>query len=391
MRSFLVATTTLLALIDFLSCSPELLEFADWTIPVPEGTLIIEYAAVPMEERTERIELVEDLVIGPRGDDTNYTFYRPRGLTVDGEGRIYVLDTGNHRIQVFNEEGRYLRTIGHEGEGPGEFQSPGSIAATGNRLLVTDMWDARLRAWSLEGELLQEKETSAPESLSLLQGLEDGSFVATYPIIERWTTEDGRGHSSGRALVPARVSPDGDVTNAFVELPTSVPVFQRGGMIAVPQVPFSQPLVAASSTGNVYAARGDEYQILAFADSGEPRWALRVSGLTQLLPEAHIDAALADLRSHNDLIERSDINWPERLPAVSKLHVDGRGHLYVFPFLYVPWEGEPEEEVPVDVYAPDGERLFAGTMLAHHWSAALGELVYCLETDSRTEEQIVVR
>ena len=36
------------------------LEFADWTIPVPEGTRIIEYPHVPLEERNERIELVEE-------------------------------------------------------------------------------------------------------------------------------------------------------------------------------------------------------------------------------------------------------------------------------------------------------------------------------------------
>ncbi len=315
-----------------LACTTEPLQFPDWTIPVPEDTPIIEYAA-----------------------------------------------------------GQFLRSIGQKGEGPGEFQSPGSIAVTGNRLLVADARDARLKAWSLEGEFLLDKETSAPESLRLLQGLEDGSFVVTYPVIERWTTEDGRGASRGRALVLARINPDGYVTHAFVELPTSVPVFQRGGMIAVPQVPYSQPLAAASSTGEVYAGPGDEYQMLAYSKAGEARWALRVSGQMPPLPEAHIEAALADLRSYNDLIERSDISWPERLPAISNLHVDSRGNLYVFPHVYVPWGSEPEEEVPIDVYSPDGERLFAGTMLAHHWGAALGDFIYCLETDPLTEEQIVVR
>ncbi len=59
----LVAVTALV----LTACTPAPLEFPDWTIPVPEGTKIIEYAAVPMEERIERIELVEDLAIGQRG------------------------------------------------------------------------------------------------------------------------------------------------------------------------------------------------------------------------------------------------------------------------------------------------------------------------------------
>lgn len=51
-----------LASVATLACS-EPLEFADWTIPVPEGTRIVEYPGVPEEERVARIELVEDLVV----------------------------------------------------------------------------------------------------------------------------------------------------------------------------------------------------------------------------------------------------------------------------------------------------------------------------------------
>ena len=50
------ATLAFLAIV--LTACSEPLEFADWTIPVPEGTRIIEYAAAPLEERVERIELV---------------------------------------------------------------------------------------------------------------------------------------------------------------------------------------------------------------------------------------------------------------------------------------------------------------------------------------------
>ena len=58
------AIVVLLTLFAAAACS-EPLEFADWTIPVPEGTRVIEYAPVGMEERgPEAIRLVEDLVIG---------------------------------------------------------------------------------------------------------------------------------------------------------------------------------------------------------------------------------------------------------------------------------------------------------------------------------------
>ncbi|MFC1554878.1 6-bladed beta-propeller [candidate division KSB1 bacterium] len=54
------------------------------------------------------------------GTDSNYSFHQPNDLAVDDEGNIYVLDSGNCRIQKFDKNGTYLSTMGRRGEGPGE-------------------------------------------------------------------------------------------------------------------------------------------------------------------------------------------------------------------------------------------------------------------------------
>ena len=56
-----------------VSCGGSGLEFADWTIPMPEGMRVIEHAAVPIEERSEKIELIEDLVPGWRARSRHST------------------------------------------------------------------------------------------------------------------------------------------------------------------------------------------------------------------------------------------------------------------------------------------------------------------------------
>jgi len=66
------------------------------------------------------IELEDDLEIGD-DEDSNFQFYNVAGIALDSEGNIYVLDSGNHRVQKFDSDGHYLLTIGREGEGPGEF------------------------------------------------------------------------------------------------------------------------------------------------------------------------------------------------------------------------------------------------------------------------------
>jgi hypothetical protein len=63
-----------------------------------------------------------------RGDDMDDVFFGvvPR-IMVDDSGEIYVLDSQLHEILVFDNGGEWLRTIGREGEGPGEFRNPGDM------------------------------------------------------------------------------------------------------------------------------------------------------------------------------------------------------------------------------------------------------------------------
>ncbi len=59
--------------------------------------------------------------------DENAAFYLPSDIAADTEGNIYILDSGNHRIQKFNPQGKYLATFGRKGQGPAEFYFPRSL------------------------------------------------------------------------------------------------------------------------------------------------------------------------------------------------------------------------------------------------------------------------
>jgi hypothetical protein len=56
---------------------------------------------------------------------------------VDGSGNTYIFDFGNRRIQKYSPDGRYLRTIGRSGDGPGELDNPWSFGLdSSGRILV---------------------------------------------------------------------------------------------------------------------------------------------------------------------------------------------------------------------------------------------------------------
>jgi DNA-binding beta-propeller fold protein YncE len=108
---------------------------------------------------------------GDEGDDAGQFRFRPRhrcdaagaacapaiggGVAVDEQGRVYVADYGNHRVQVFDRAGRLLSLWGREGGGPGEFGLPHGIAVDGaGRVYVGDLQDHRIQVFDDAGRCL---------------------------------------------------------------------------------------------------------------------------------------------------------------------------------------------------------------------------------------------
>ena len=84
-------------------------------------------------------------------------FNFPRNLAVAPDGRLYVADTGNHRIQVFDPQGNFVRQWGGPGEAPGHFNEPWGIAVDkeGN-VYVADTWNHRIQVFDSEGKFLRQ-------------------------------------------------------------------------------------------------------------------------------------------------------------------------------------------------------------------------------------------
>ncbi len=71
-----------------------------------------------------------------------------RGVAVDEQGYIFVADSGNNRIQIFNPDGTYLRSFGKWGSGGAEFKGLEGIAVNGNgNILVADRENHRVQVF----------------------------------------------------------------------------------------------------------------------------------------------------------------------------------------------------------------------------------------------------
>ncbi len=97
-------------------------------------------------------DLEEDLSIGIEEGDEKYMLNQPQDIKVTDDGTIYIMDWGDTCIKVYDSEGGYLRTVGREGVGPGEFSTPGYMAISSDgEIFLMDGRNQRVVVLDIQG------------------------------------------------------------------------------------------------------------------------------------------------------------------------------------------------------------------------------------------------
>ena len=77
-----------------------------------------------------------------------YGIWGPRCIAVDKHGRVFVSDTGNKRVLVYDSDGNFVMQIGSEGLSPGQFEEPVGIAFDSQeKLYIADTWNQRIQVF----------------------------------------------------------------------------------------------------------------------------------------------------------------------------------------------------------------------------------------------------
>ena len=168
-------------------------------------------------------------------------FFGPRDLAIDAQGNVLVVDTGNKRVAKYSPDGKLIQAYGKagsgqgkfvSGSGPGEFNEPSSISIAPNGdIYVGDFWNKRIQIFDSQFRYRTQIEVKSWGS----QGITDRAYIMALGDGHVLATDPG----NGRILV---FGADGTQVAAW-KLPTTVGTSRPVG-------------IAVDAAGQVYIADG---------------------------------------------------------------------------------------------------------------------------------------
>jgi predicted membrane-bound mannosyltransferase/sugar lactone lactonase YvrE len=218
---------------------------------------------------------------------------RPHGIAIGPDNLLYIADTNNHRIAVFDQEGDFMQAIG-----AGRLNEPWDVAVSADGYVyVADTWNHRVQRFTLDGEFVTEwgheefnPETTDPTAFYGPRGIavdrEGHVYVAdtgnkrvvVFSPDGEFLDQIGTGGSlAGQLNEPAGivVTDEGGVYVADT-WNQRIQVFNANGlyldsweMSAWYTETNERPYVEIDSEGHVYVSDPTAFRILVFSSSGQ--------------------------------------------------------------------------------------------------------------------------
>jgi hypothetical protein len=340
------------------------------------GVKIIKNPARPLYGEI-KLDLQKDLVIG-NDDDENYTLYRVWDIKADDRGNIYVLDSGAYRIQKYDREGKYLRTTGRQGQGPGEFERPISLYFDKNEnLYVSEMREIHM--FNPDGEFL--KTITIPFFYMDFAADGNGNFIVT-------------GHvraESAENLGVFLLNSQGEIVKKIIEFP-GVPRHKTAATLSHEYSP-SLRFSAMGDTGffygynleyRLYGADWSGRTVLIIEKEETPRSISR-GEKNKIIADALENTTEAGLRAPKDIVEKM-ANLPKHRPFFDRILVDEKRRLYVRKLKSVLDESRDND---FDIFGPDGHYLYSTRLPLTPLDIKFGNIFHTQYSEDTGEVQVV--
>ncbi|MFO7733865.1 MAG: 6-bladed beta-propeller [Candidatus Aminicenantes bacterium] len=291
-------------------------------------------------------DLVEDLVIGEEKDER---YFLPGWVMIDVDeaGTIYACDSGNRRVQVFDKSGDFVRTLGRQGQGPGEYSFPSAI-------ILDDAGDAYIntgRSLVVFGrDGIFKKNIQIKTFLSRLILGPGGTIIGrTQPNVRA---------EGGPKNTLVQLGPDGELLRTLAEFPAygaspdQMLLHWYSGDIAFCPRSKDSFYFGFSLEYRIFIADPDGRTLLSFSKAEKSHG---ITGQEEELTRA--DGIFAWLGPGDP--KTAPLGMPGHRPYFSRFLSDDLGRLYVVRFRPITEKAVTSSEV--DVFSKDGYYLFRMT------------------------------
>ncbi len=346
MRRILMGLGVIASLVASAAVGDALADFGQvQPAPAWQGTIVsengLEVVKNPAEPQfgTLALDLAEDLSLESE-TDKNLSFYRIRSVRVDRDGNIFVLDAGNFRIQVFDRNGRFVRSIGRQGQGPGEFQFPArmGLEPRSSHLFVQDVMARSLKEFDENGVF--QMSVLAPVIEDFVP-LEAGGLLAV--VVESDEKELTAHHAF------CKIGADGKVSNTFGRYVYNLHMGHEGGGTFAYTTGYEfSVFVRRIDAGSFVFGYSKDYALTIVDTEGKPLRRFEKAG-----PKPAFTPV--ELKSFG----RREV--PEQKPYFFALLTDSEGRTYVRREVLEGVRGRGPVDlkpVEVEVFGRDGRYLF---------------------------------
>ena len=334
---------------------------------LPNGALLVRYPDLPASDTVgpDVTEAQVDLNFGSReGDDPNLIFGDIRGIQAAGDGTIFVLDFQSADVRVFDSDGRYLRTIAREGEGPGEITEANGIILSGDTLLwIHDHGKWTIIGVDLAGEELRRFNKPVMSYTYIWNGVFDNRGRYWRPTFH---SDDGPTYPPPPGLSSSiyhRYYKYHDLSSGAID---SVSLGEGGGRSYTYQdsyglwqyVPLrfeASEMIVVNPSGGFWRANSASYRISRTAEGGDTlvviEAGLPVQPVTDEDRSEYVESTLDTRPELRREAEEVAALMPDVKPILAGMFVDDEGRLWV--------ERVTPSDAPAfyDRYSEDGDYL----------------------------------
>jgi hypothetical protein len=271
--------------------------------------------------------LKEELSIG-NGDDENYIFSGRGAIDVDNEGNIYLLDGRNRRVQIFDKQGRFIRTIGRRGSGPGEWMAPMDMAVDtkNKKIYVLDSINKKITRYCVDGKLEHEKRIllSTPVQLFLLP--ENHYIIRFYNYDESGYPQDQLIKYTSAGDMAMRFDPS-RFSHKKLETTRNVTTLKM-----TPFDPHTH--FAVDYRGNIYSGYSSRYKISVFDSLGKQTLAIekkdpQLVEVSKKEKKKFLDRLKSRFKRKGLHLDTDSFNIPRYQPVFLGIWLDDGGNIWV--------------------------------------------------------------